>query len=92
MAKTQTDQERPTENPSPKGRHGVTPDRESGRELKSSRTRAGKLGEIAKEMKEVTVVADRIVALATKEESKSPTSHKSSTALPKARKLKSSSR
>ena len=40
------------------------------------RTRAGKLREIVKEMKEVTVETDRIVALASKSKSKSPSKHK----------------
>ena len=40
-------------------------------------TRASKLRAIVKEMKEVTVVADRIVALATRQKSQSQTKSKS---------------
>jgi len=39
-------------------------------------TRASKLREIVKEMEKVTVVADRIVALATRQKSKSPSKSK----------------
>jgi hypothetical protein len=85
MVEPQPEQGTPTESPLQKGRNKFAPDREGARQLMPSRARAGKLGEIVKEMKVATVVADRIVALATQPKSKSRAKLKHPAVLAKAR-------
>jgi hypothetical protein len=76
VTKTQTKQERLTESTPKKGRIKVSPGRDGARKILTSHARVGKLREIVKEMKEVTVVADRIVAVATEQKTKSTAKQK----------------
>ena len=78
MTEKQPKHKRPTASPGKKRRNRAAPTREGGTKLAASRNRAGKLKEIAKGMKEATVVADQIVALETKQNSKSSTKQKRS--------------
>jgi hypothetical protein len=93
MTETQTHRTRLTENPLRKRRKKAAPARKGGGRLIKSRARAGKLKEIVKEMKETTVVADRIVAVVNEQKPKSSAQKKHTIAVSKApskaRKLKS---
>jgi hypothetical protein len=80
MTETQTHHKKGRKIPLAKGNREVLPGRERERKPLTSRARAVKLGEIVKEMKEITVVADRIVAVAAKQ--------KRTAALSQARELK----